>query len=83
MSFYVDKLAFLPLRPQTSDLTSAVDKDSHVQPYYPSFVADLSDIHQDMKNLVDIAFLYDYFEPTVAILYEPNQTWAPYSIFIM
>ncbi|CAG8787288.1 5987_t:CDS:2, partial [Acaulospora morrowiae] len=44
-------------------------------PYLPSFVIELSSIQSRIKNVIDMRFLYDYYEPTLAILFEPCQTW--------
>ncbi|CAG8449548.1 6133_t:CDS:10 [Ambispora gerdemannii] len=44
-------------------------------PYLPSFVVDLTTIHPRLKNMIDMEFLNDYYEPTLAILFEPIQTW--------
>ncbi|PVU92282.1 hypothetical protein BB561_003937 [Smittium simulii] len=41
-----------------------------------SFVVDLSDESLNIKNVKDFVFLNDYNEPTLAILYEPVETWA-------
>lgn len=45
-------------------------------PYLPSYVMSLSDIDSKIKNVIDMVFLYDFFEPTLAILYSPQQTWT-------
>lgn len=46
------------------------------KPFLPSFVIKHSDIAGDVRNIVDFTFLHGYLEPTLAILYEPTQTWV-------
>lgn len=36
----------------------------------------LKDIHSSIYHVLDIVFLNGYIEPTVAILFEPKQTWT-------
>ncbi|KAJ1927894.1 mRNA cleavage and polyadenylation factor subunit [Tieghemiomyces parasiticus] len=46
-------------------------------PYFPSFVLDLATLDPPIRNVIDIAFLHGYYEPTLAVLYEaPNVTWT-------
>lgn len=49
---------------------------SSKHPFYPSFVVPFSQIEAKIQNVIDIAFLDGYFEPTLAILYEPMPTWS-------
>ena len=44
-------------------------------PYVPSFVIELSSIQPKIRNIIDMNFLSDYYEPTLAILFESCQTW--------
>ncbi|KAK3837510.1 MAG: CPSF A subunit region-domain-containing protein [Linnemannia gamsii] len=75
LAFYGDRLAVLPFR---QDEISIGDEDdaSKKWPYLPSYVMSLSDIDSKIKNVIDMVFLYDFFEPTLAILYSPQQTWT-------
>ncbi|TPX40593.1 hypothetical protein SeMB42_g03452 [Synchytrium endobioticum] len=77
MLFYGEKLAILPFK---TDLSGANEPDldtvGHKNPFLPSFVIPVSSIDPQVRNVVDMAFLYDYFEPTLAILFEPVQTWT-------
>ncbi|GJJ73458.1 cleavage and polyadenylation specificity factor subunit 1 [Entomortierella parvispora] len=75
LAFYGDRLAVLPFR---QDETSIGDEDdaSKKWPYLPSYVMTLSDIDVRIKNVIDMVFLYDFFEPTLAILFSPQQTWT-------
>ncbi|KAF9111435.1 Cleavage and polyadenylation specificity factor subunit 1 [Mortierella sp. AM989] len=75
LAFYGDRLAVLPFR---QDETSMADEEdvSKKWPYMPSYVMTLSDIDVRIKNVIDMVFLYDFFEPTLAILFSPQQTWT-------
>ncbi|KAF8929108.1 Cleavage and polyadenylation specificity factor subunit 1 [Dissophora ornata] len=75
LAFYGDRLAVLPFR---QDESSVGDEDdvSKKWPYLPSYVMTLSDIDTRIKNVIDMVFLYDFYEPTLAILFSPQQTWT-------
>ncbi|KAF9983556.1 Cleavage and polyadenylation specificity factor subunit 1, partial [Modicella reniformis] len=75
LAFFGDRLAVLPFR---QDEASIGDDDdiSKKWPYLPSYVMALSDIDVRIKNIIDMVFLYDFFEPTLAILFSPQQTWT-------
>ncbi|KAI8362546.1 CPSF A subunit region-domain-containing protein [Mortierella sp. GBAus27b] len=75
LAFYGDRLAVVPFR---QDEASIGDDDdiSKKWPYLPSYVMALSDIDVRIKNVIDMVFLYDFFEPTLAILFSPQQTWT-------
>lgn len=45
-------------------------------PYSPSFLIDLETIDVRIKNVIDMVFLADYYEPTLAILFQSEQTWT-------
>lgn len=45
-------------------------------PYAPSYVIDVSEIDSRIRNVIDMVFLHDYYEPTLAILYQSNPTWT-------
>ena len=67
--FFNERLAVVPFKNDQDD-------DQSKQPYQPSYVISFSNIDPSIKNVVDMVFLADYFEPTLAILYEPWPTWA-------
>ncbi|KAF9903816.1 Cleavage and polyadenylation specificity factor subunit 1 [Linnemannia zychae] len=75
LAFYGDRLAVLPFR-QDEITIGDEDDASKKWPYLPSYVMALSDIDSKIKNVIDMVFLYDFFEPTLAILYSPQQTWT-------
>ncbi|KAI9489620.1 CPSF A subunit region-domain-containing protein [Zychaea mexicana] len=72
LNFFGDKLAVLPFR-QPDNLESSSNEKF---PYSASFVIDLESIDRRIKNVIDMAFLGDYYEPTLAILFQTNQTWT-------
>ena len=46
-------------------------------PYSPSFVLDLAaSVDGHIRNVVDFAFLPGFNNPTVAVLFQPQQTWT-------
>ncbi|GAB5591624.1 mRNA cleavage and polyadenylation factor subunit [Umbelopsis nana] len=85
LNFYSDKIAILPFR-QSEILDDAAqtakDKSKHHEddqlrwPYAPSFVLDVSEIDSRIRNVIDMVFLHDYYEPTLAILYQAHPTWT-------
>ncbi|KAJ3323017.1 Cleavage and polyadenylation specificity factor subunit 1 [Boothiomyces sp. JEL0866] len=64
LSFYQSQFAILPF----------VDDEKY--PFSPSFVINSTDIEPSVKNIIDFVFLYGFLEPTIAILYETNQTFV-------
>jgi cleavage and polyadenylation specificity factor subunit 1 len=58
----------------SSLLSSSWDRDV---PYSPSFVLDLAaSVDEHIKNVVDFTFLPGFNNPTVAVLFQPQQTWT-------
>ncbi|RUS19169.1 hypothetical protein BC937DRAFT_87899 [Endogone sp. FLAS-F59071] len=84
LHFYGDKIAVLPFRQEEIvgvggtgvGVVSAEEEMASKLPYSPSFVLDVSSIDTRIKNVIDMAFLFDYYEPTLAILFEPVQSWT-------
>ncbi|CAG8591653.1 23817_t:CDS:10, partial [Racocetra persica] len=74
LNFFGDKLAILPFR-QEEALNLDEEEVASKWPYLPSFVVELPSIQPRIKNVIDMKFLYDYYEPTLAILFESCQTW--------
>ncbi|KAI9469973.1 MAG: CPSF A subunit region-domain-containing protein [Benjaminiella poitrasii] len=74
LNFYDTKLAVLPFR--QSDNLSDEDEETQKWPYMPSFIIDLETIDSRIRNVVDMVFLSDYYEPTLAILFQSEQTWT-------
>ncbi|KAM6210950.1 LOW QUALITY PROTEIN: cleavage and polyadenylation specificity factor subunit 1 [Sarcoramphus papa] len=43
--------------------------------FLPSYIIDVRELDEKLLNIIDMQFLYGYYEPTLLILFEPNQTW--------
>lgn len=43
--------------------------------FLPSYIIDVRELDEKLLNIIDMKFLHGYYEPTLLILYEPNQTW--------
>ncbi|KAJ3189114.1 mRNA cleavage and polyadenylation factor subunit [Gaertneriomyces sp. JEL0708] len=70
--FYEDRLAIIPLK---SELSASNEEP---EPFWPSFVVSLSSL-EGMKRLgsvTDLVFLEGYLEPTLAIMWQADQTWT-------
>ncbi|KAL9551200.1 hypothetical protein MBANPS3_004376 [Mucor bainieri] len=80
LNFYDNKLAVLPFRQadKLDERQGDADDDEEAQkwPYLPSFLIDLESIDGRIKNVIDMVFLSDYYEPTLAILFQSEQTWT-------
>ncbi|KAI8969822.1 CPSF A subunit region-domain-containing protein [Pilobolus umbonatus] len=79
LNFYDNKLAVLPFR-QAEKLDERQgdleEEEEQKWPYLPSFLIDLEKIDPRIKNVIDMTFLSDYYEPTLAILFQSEQTWT-------
>jgi cleavage and polyadenylation specificity factor subunit 1 len=75
MKIYREHFAVLPFKYDTG---IAMEEDEVQQkiPYLPSYVIHEKEIDPTIRNVIDFKFLYGYVEPTLAILYEPDQTFA-------
>ncbi|MEQ2200945.1 Cleavage and polyadenylation specificity factor subunit 1 [Xenoophorus captivus] len=71
MLVYGTKLVVLPFRKDT--LTD--EQEIGVEGFLPSYIIDVRELDEKLLNIVDMKFLHGYYEPTLLILYEPNQTW--------
>jgi len=48
-------------------------------PYSPSFILDLpAQVDQNIRNVIDFAFLPGFNNPTIAVLFQTQQTWTGY-----
>lgn len=48
--------------------------------FLPSYIIDVRELDEKLLNIIDMKFLHGYYEPTLLILFEPNQTW-PGSVY--
>lgn len=48
--------------------------------FLPSYIIDVRELDEKLLNIIDMKFLHGYYEPTLLILYEPNQTWPGYEL---
>ncbi|KAF8633074.1 hypothetical protein AX15_001523 [Amanita polypyramis BW_CC] len=56
-----------------------MDQDQQTRdiPYTPSFILDLpTEVEHNIHNIIDFAFLPGFNNPTVALLFQPQQTWT-------
>lgn len=49
---------------------------SHKAPILSSYMIVLKTLEEKMDNIIDLQFLYGYYEPTLLILYEPVRTFS-------
>lgn len=85
LKFAQRHLAILPFR-QAGDELAEMDADGDAQPqtngnietsqtpYKASFVSTLTQVSPDLTHPIDLAFLYEYREPTLGILSSASQT---------
>ncbi|KAK9246829.1 CPSF A subunit region-domain-containing protein [Lipomyces tetrasporus] len=80
LKFGKDIFAFLPFtRDDVDDIFDAAatnDVSEKKKTFYPSFVVQAARLDEDIFNVIDTTFLYEYREPTLAILYQPRRTWT-------
>lgn len=78
MVYQKDCMAFLPLI-QEESLADEKNRDPNsLRPLYqPSFVVQASQLDESLTQIRSVAFLHEYREPTLAVLFSPTRTWAP------
>lgn len=83
MTVFGRKLVVLPFRRETS----IEENDTDIKPMssgggtgkvpiLASYMIVLKDFIDKIDNVIDIQFLYGYYEPTLLILYEPLKTFS-------
>ncbi|XP_064410026.1 cleavage and polyadenylation specificity factor subunit 1 isoform X2 [Latimeria chalumnae] len=76
MLIYGTRLVVLPFRKDTlSDEHDGVMGEGQKSSFLPSYIIDIRKLDEKLLNIIDMQFLYGYYEPTLLILFEPNQTW--------
>jgi cleavage and polyadenylation specificity factor subunit 1 len=73
LRYYTDIYAILPLRQADDDVDETLDTDM-MKPHHPSFVVNASQLEESIAHILDEAFLHEYREPTLAILYSGIRT---------
>jgi cleavage and polyadenylation specificity factor subunit 1 len=48
-------------------------------PYFPSFILDLAtEVDESIRHVIDFVFLPGFNNPTMAVLFQVQQTWIGY-----
>ncbi|KAA1478696.1 hypothetical protein DENSPDRAFT_845850 [Dentipellis sp. KUC8613] len=74
-----DALAILPFYQSQAELDILEQDQSRARdvPYSPSFILDFAtDVDERIRNVVDFAFLPGFNNPTIAVLFQTQQTWT-------
>ncbi|KAG5439169.1 hypothetical protein PCANB_001468 [Pneumocystis canis] len=82
LRFYGDMFAMIPFRQKDilsldDDIMTMGAQDNELSsqpPYYSSSVISSKQMHEGISHIIDCGYLYDYREPTLAILYSAFQT---------
>uniref|UniRef100_A0A8D3E1E6 Cleavage and polyadenylation specificity factor subunit 1 n=1 Tax=Scophthalmus maximus TaxID=52904 RepID=A0A8D3E1E6_SCOMX len=76
MLVYGTQLVVLPFRKDTlTDEQEGGVGEGPKSSFLPSYIIDVRELDEKLLNIVDMKFLHGYYEPTLLILFEPNQTW--------
>uniref|UniRef100_A0A1A8MHN9 Cleavage and polyadenylation specificity factor subunit 1 n=3 Tax=Nothobranchius pienaari TaxID=704102 RepID=A0A1A8MHN9_9TELE len=76
MLVYGTKLVVLPFRKDTlTDEQEGGMGEGPKSSFLPSYIIDVRELDEKLLNIIDMKFLHGYYEPTLLILFEPNQTW--------
>ncbi|XP_028316655.1 cleavage and polyadenylation specificity factor subunit 1 [Gouania willdenowi] len=76
MLVYGTKLVVLPFRRDTlTDEQEGGVGEGPKSSFLPSYIIDVRELDEKLLNIIDMKFLHGYYEPTLLILFEPNQTW--------
>ncbi|PCH44667.1 hypothetical protein WOLCODRAFT_77692 [Wolfiporia cocos MD-104 SS10] len=79
LSLPKDSIAILPFYQSQAELDVMEQETSQARdvPYSPSFILDLSaEVDASIRNVIDFVFLPGFNNPTVAVLYQYQQTWT-------
>lgn len=76
MLVYGTCLVVLPFRKDTlTDEQEGIVGEGQKSSFLPSYIIDVRELDEKLLNIIDMKFLHGYYEPTLLILFEPNQTW--------
>uniref|UniRef100_A0A8C1STD4 Cleavage and polyadenylation specific factor 1 n=1 Tax=Cyprinus carpio TaxID=7962 RepID=A0A8C1STD4_CYPCA len=76
MLVYGTCLVVLPFRRDTlTDEQEGIVGEGQKSSFLPSYIIDVRELDEKLLNIIDMKFLHGYYEPTLLILFEPNQTW--------
>lgn len=76
MLIYGTRLVVLPFRKDTlADEQESGVGEGPKSSFLPSYIIDIRELDEKLLNIIDMKFLHGYYEPTLLILFEPNQTW--------
>ncbi|NXN95197.1 CPSF1 factor, partial [Rhinopomastus cyanomelas] len=76
MLIYGTRLVVLPFRRDSlSDEHDGLLPEGQKSSFLPSYIIDVRELDEKLLNIIDLQFLQGYYEPTLLILFEPNQTW--------
>ncbi|XP_072266682.1 cleavage and polyadenylation specificity factor subunit 1 [Pyxicephalus adspersus] len=76
MLIYGTRLVVLPFRRDTlAEEHEGPMSEGQKSSFLPSYIIDVRELDEKLLNIIDLQFLHGYYEPTLLILFEPNQTW--------
>ncbi|XP_064124324.1 cleavage and polyadenylation specificity factor subunit 1 isoform X1 [Loxodonta africana] len=76
MLTYGTRLVVLPFRRESlAEEHEGLMGEGQRSSFLPSYIIDVRALDEKLLNIVDLQFLHGYYEPTLLILFEPNQTW--------
>ncbi|XP_051631982.1 cleavage and polyadenylation specificity factor subunit 1-like, partial [Manacus candei] len=76
MLIYGTRLVVLPFRRDSlADEHDGLVGEGQKSSFLPSYIIDVRELDEKLLNIIDMQFLHGYYEPTLLILFEPNQTW--------
>ncbi|ELK11750.1 Cleavage and polyadenylation specificity factor subunit 1 [Pteropus alecto] len=76
MLIYGTRLVVLPFRRESlAEEHEGLVGEGQRSSFLPSYIIDVRALDEKLLNIVDLQFLHGYYEPTLLILFEPNQTW--------